>query len=167
MHAETLGRRAIPAALKTHDPVKLEATLQLAQSCKTMVAAGDLEPLLAHHQPRIRALAIGLLPSAEGFDDLEGALRQGLLDDSDDVRATAALTAGRLRCTPVAPMLSRCLSGDGARSPLAAAWALAECGPAGLRSLEVLARGEYSPVVMRATEVIEKARIGRLRFATL
>ena len=94
------------------------------------------------------------------------AIGIGLADASDDVRAAAAFAAGRLRLSQVIPSLAACAAGPGARSSRAAALVLAELGSSGLGVLETLAIGDDRAAALSATEAIEKARIGRLEFAT-
>ena len=165
-YADILNQRAIPMALENSTAGRLEAALELVESWNVRLDFEVVAPLLAHDDPRISSLAFRLLPAVIDRDGLEVAIGIGLSDDSDDVRAAAAFAAGRLRLSQVIPSLAACAAGPGARSSLAAALVLAELGSSGLGVLETLAAGDDRAAALSATEAIEKARIGRLEFAT-
>ena len=162
-HADVLSQRAIPRALRRTDSTRLECVLELVQGWHVRLAFDTITPLLESPLPQIRARAYRLIPNVVDGTDLAAIVKRGLRNNSDDVRAAAAYSAQQLKLTSVAADLVDCVAGHGEQSPRAAAMALAALGSSGMGLLETLAHGESAAVAHSATEVMEKARIGRLQ----
>ena len=161
-HAALLCQIALPDALADSDPKIVRTALQIVRAWGKVLPLSGLAPPLHHPDPRVRAGAFAILPQFPDKREFAPAIRLALSDPDERVRAAAARTAGRLRLSPVAPELERCLESSGPEATVAAAYAIAQLGPSAWPRLDAQIKNSRSAAAAAALEALEQVRTGRL-----
>ncbi len=157
-HAVRLCERAIPKELKSGDPKRILATLQMAAAWERALPTLSIGGLLDAADRKVRLQVLGLtylLPDSPG-------LRRGILDALSDpdqeIASSAARAAGRLHMEEALPGLARCLRLGNALLARSAAAALADIPPMGWRILEEFKTGSNQVSALAASEALDRAR---------
>lgn len=167
-HALMLCESAIPEALRSNDPARLSAVLELLEGWGKALPLPDLLPLLHHPDPDIRYRAFRVLPYLANVRALEPEILRALQQDEARVKAAACLAAARLRIESALPLLVRSLRDPDSDLALAAASALAEMGSCGLLALEDELSLAWEPeAAAAALKAIDRARSSHYGYTQL
>jgi hypothetical protein len=153
-HVEVLCKGAIQQLLKSTDTARVLATLEIIESWQK------------HPEDAVRAQALRVLPYAAGDEDARNDVIPGLEDESPGVRAAAAAAAARMQLSAAVKPLAQCLHDRRGEVALAAAFALAQLGEAGLSTLEREILSDDRAAATVALEALERFRIGRTELVT-
>jgi len=163
-HALTLCESAIPEIVKSNDPERLRALLELLEGWGKALPLPNLLPLLHHPDPDLRARAFRLLPYVAIMRSVEPEVLRALRQEDERVKAAACLAAARLRIESAVPLLASCLRDPDADLALAAACALAEMGSGGLLILEDELNTSWEPkaaaAALRAIDRVRSSHYG-------
>ena len=160
-HAVALSHHAIPARLASGDRDQILVVLEMLETWGRVLPLPDVPPLLGHPDRDIRARALRVIPLVGGTDDVSADVVRRLRDDDPRVRGAAAFAAGRMMVRSAGRALGDALRDPSPEVALAAGFALAELGPAGIRTLEreIVSPNRAAAVV--ALEALERVTIGR------
>jgi hypothetical protein len=156
-HAIQLCERAIPEALRSCDPQRTLATLEMLVSWERAMPLGDLDALLLHDDREIRICALRLASVTPSTARNREAIVRLLVSEDLEVCTLAALTAGRLRIVEALPLLARSVRRGPAELARTAADALAGIVPKGREVLEELSRSAEAATAGAASEALARA----------
>ncbi|MFN2383831.1 MAG: hypothetical protein ABR559_06150 [Gemmatimonadota bacterium] len=165
VHAVHLSEQAIPRALASAEPDRVQVTLEMMEAWQKSMPVPAVATLLRHPRAEIRARALRVLPYVSGDAGAEGEALAGLADDAIEVQVAAAAVAGRLGFASAVPALAQLLQAGDGRTVVAAAHGLAELGPAGWTRLEAEVRRARPPASAAALEALERVKSNRLHLA--
>ncbi len=165
-HVEVLCKGAIQQLLKSTDTARVLATLEIIESWQRSITLPGFAALLKHPEDAVRAQALRVLPYAAGDEDARNDVIPGLEDESPGVRAAAAAAAARMQLSAAVKPLAQCLHDRRGEVALAAAFALAQLGEAGLSTLEREILSDDRAAATVALEALERFRIGRTELVT-
>ena len=157
-HAFFLCERAVPAVLKSSDPERVLAALEILMSWECAIPFSDVAGLIEHPDRRIRIQALKLVPVVPQDPKNRSAVLRALGDADAEIGAAAALSAGKMKMTEALSDLAklvRTASRDLARS---AAAALASMPPRGWSTLEELSANASPVAAALAGEALARAR---------
>jgi hypothetical protein len=158
-YAIPLCRRAIPKALKSPDPRRTLATLEMVAAWERAMPLGDLDELLLHRDREIRVCALRLASITPTTGPNRAAILRLLAEEEDtEVRTGAALAAARLKIEEALPLLARCVRLGPAELARTAADALAGMVPKGREVLQDLSRGAEPATAAAASEALARAQ---------
>ncbi len=163
-HALVLSEQAIPRVLASGRPEQIRVTLEMIEAWQKSLPAPGVATLLRHPRPEVRAQALRVLPYVSADVDVSRETRLALDDEAPAVRIAASRVAGRLGMEHVVPELRSQLGHDDRAVAVAAAYALAEVGPAGWNALEDTVRDDPA-AAPPALEALERVRTNRLHLA--
>jgi HEAT repeat protein len=159
--APELSSRLLPDALRSGDPRRIAAFLEVAAAWQRALSIDGFDALLRHESDAVRAGALRLLPYVGGVSDPAGAVADGLLDPNPAVRRVAAETARRLGGRIPIEALLIAMHDTDEEVALHAAEALSLMGNEGLAALEAeTASGDQLSAGL-AAEALERAQTGR------
>jgi HEAT repeats len=156
-HALGLCRKIIPEALRSGDPKRVRATLQILIAWERALPLSNVGPLFVHPDREIRLLALRLAPGLPPSPENEPAILGALSGTDQELRALAARAAGRLGIEAALPALARCVVTGSAEVSRAAAAALAQMRVRGWTTLEVLSNHSNSIVAGVAGDALQLA----------
>jgi HEAT repeat protein len=157
-HALPLCQHAVPQALRSPDPHRVLAVLDILVAWERALAIDNLPDLTRHRDRDIRIQALKLAPLVPLTSENRAAIVHGLGDPDPEVNMAATLSAGRLKLADALPDLARMLRTASAELGRAAAAALAEMPPRGWQALEELSDSD-NPI----TAATAKGALGRAR----
>ena len=161
--AGQLSAVQIPRALRSGDAARVLAALEMLIAWKRSLPVPEVESVLQHGDPRVRAAALRALPYAAAGNAVAN-VRIALRDPDPGVRRAAAETARKLRLDILLDALVENISDRDRGASLAAAFAVAVM-PDGARRLQSVVASPERIAAAVAFEALEKATIGRLHFA--
>jgi hypothetical protein len=161
-HALILAYDQIPRALASDDPSFVTAALDMLRAWKRMLPVPDVEKVLRHPDAAVRIRALQALPYV--VNATHSAVFDALHDAHAEVRAAAAVAAGKLRLAELSDALVRALSDPARDVACAAAFALAVL-PDGVAKLQQAVSGGNRPAAGAAFEALEKVTLGRMELA--
>jgi hypothetical protein len=144
-----LCRDAVPAVLRSKDPRRIRALLEVLVGWERAIPLQNLCEFLNDRDRDIRILAFRLAPLVSVTSEDRLAIIRALADEDAEVRTLAVATAGRLKMEEAVPELVRCLLQGPAEPARQAAAALAAMPPLGWRALEELG-ANANPVTAHA-----------------
>jgi HEAT repeat protein len=159
-HAAGLGAGAIPRAFRSGDEDRILVALRAVTAWRRLLSVDEIAQLFVHPSPEVRTAAFGAVPFLLTADSLEAALRQGLADESQSVRAAAAAAAGRKGMSALRSALLSAVAGGG-EAGREAARALTLLGGAAAGDLETCIRDGQENSAL-ALEALERYRLGRV-----
>lgn len=159
-HTFLLAPQALPAALRSEDPVKVIAALEAIASWRRALPLHELKPLLSHTEPAIREAAWQVLPYAMGVEVTPEELGDAVSAAEPAVRRAAWEAVSRLKMASAASRFPDALLDPHPDAALAAARAAASLGLR--RDLERTAVTSTGMQAASAMEVLEKSMMGRL-----
>lgn len=159
-YANELAPAQITKALTSSDLLRTRAALDMIVAWKRVLPVRNVEPLIHHPDPEIRASALRALPWVEATNAVH-AVATGLSDRDPSARIAAAGTAARMRITAAVPQLAEILARDDREVALAAAFALAVLS-GGIEVLERTLASANRAAGSVAFEALEKAALGRV-----
>lgn len=160
-HAVVLSHHAIPARLTSGDRAQILVVLEMLETWGRVLPLPDVPPLLGHPDRDIRARALRVLPLVAGTGDATADVVSRLRDHDPRVRGAAAFAAGRMMVRSAGRALGEALCDPSPEVALAAGFALAELGPAGIRTLERELVSPNRAAAVVALEALERVTIGR------
>lgn len=161
--AAKLAPAQITKALTSMDVSRVLAALNMVWAWKRVLPVGNVEPLIQHANPTVRAAALRALPWVESID-AQRSIRIGLRDINAAVRIAAAEAAARMQVVDALPQLVENLTGHDRDVSLASAFALASL-PGGTAVLEKAISSPNRGAASVAFEALEKATMQRLELA--
>ena len=161
-HAGTLAEGPLAKVLASDDKTAIAAALDMIRAWKRALPIANLDALVRHEDPSIRARALRAVPYVATRDG--GVILAGLRDPHPDVRAAAAESAGRLRIESAGSLLERLLSDPVPQVAIAAAFALSML-PDGVPRLQRYVASPNRAAASVAFEALEKATLGRVELA--
>jgi hypothetical protein len=156
-HAIPLCRRAIPNALRSPDPRRTLATLEMLVAWERAMPLGDVDELLLHRDREIRICALRLVSVTPSTAANRAAILRLLAEEDTEVRTLAALAAGRLKIEEALTPLAVCVRRGPAELARTAADALAGMVPGGWEILQDLSRGAEPAAASAASEALTRA----------
>jgi hypothetical protein len=156
-YAIPLCSRAIPEALRSPDPQRALATLEMLVAWERAMPLGDLDKLLLHPNREIRLCALRLAAVTPVTEANRAAIVRLLIEEDTEVCIGAAFTAGRLRIEEALPRLARCVRSSPVELALAAAEALARMVPKGREVLRELSLSAEPAAASAAAEALARA----------
>jgi HEAT repeat protein len=157
-HVYLLSTTAVSAVLRSHDPARIAAALEILLACQRALPLEGMAPLMLGLDQRIRVAALKLAPLVAVLPENQQALIECLSESNPEVLAAAASSIGKLQLTQALPHLARLLR-TGANGPArAAAAAMAEMPPTGWKTLEELSTSSNASTAAAAGEALERAR---------
>lgn len=144
-YALPLCEHAIPEALRSADPPRVLATLEMLVAWERAMPLGDLDELLLHRDREIRICALRLASVTPATASNREAIVRSLVEEDLDVCTGAAFAAGRLQLAEALPLLARCVRRGPAELAQTAADALAGIAPDGREVLRELSRSPEPP----------------------
>jgi hypothetical protein len=157
-YAAELCANAVPAILKSGDPKRILAVLNMLVAWERALPLAGLHELLDCRDHEIRVAALRLAPLVPLTPENQRAILRELTDSDSEVSTAAALTAGRLRLQEGMPSLARCVRTGTAELARMAASALAAMPPRGWETLEELAGGPSPAAAFIASVALDKAK---------
>jgi HEAT repeat protein len=157
-HAAELCANTVPALLKSGDPKRVLAVLNMLVGWERALPLAGLDELLDDRDREIRIAALRLAPLVPLTPENQRAILRELTDSDSDVSAAAALTAARLRLQEAMPSLARCVRTGTAELARMAASAMAAMPPRGWETLEELAGGPNPAAAFIASVALDKAK---------
>jgi HEAT repeat protein len=148
-HAIELCREAVPAVVRSKDPRRIRALLEVLVGWERAIPLQNLREFLSYPDRNIRILALRLAPLLSATPEDRLAIIGALQDEDAEVRMLAVATAGRLKMEEAVPELVRCLVQGPGHPARQAAAALATMPPLGWRALEELGANP-NPVTAQA-----------------
>jgi hypothetical protein len=153
-----LSVNTVPAILKSGDPKRILAALNMLVAWERALPLTGLHELLDHPNREIRITALRLAPFLPLTPENRNGILRELTDSDSEVSTMAALTAGRLRLQEGMPSLARCVRTGTAELARMAASALAAMPPRGWETLEELGNGQAPSAAFIASAALDKAR---------
>ena len=157
-HAAELCANTVPALLKSGDPKRVLAVLNMLVAWERALPLAGLHELLDHRDHEIRVAALRLAPLVPLSPENQNAILRELTDNDSEVSTAAALTAGRLRLEEAMPSLARCVRTGTAELARMAASAMAAMPPRGWETLQELAGGPNPAAAFIASMALDKAQ---------
>jgi len=157
-YSAELCAQAVPAILKSDDPKRVLAALDMLVAWERALPLLGLHELFEHRDRQIRIAALRLAPLVPLTPENRYAILRELTDTDTEVSTAAALTAGRLRLREAMPSLARCVRTGTAELARMAASAMAAMPPQGWETLEELAAGPSAAAALIASVALEKAK---------
>jgi hypothetical protein len=157
-YAAELCANTVPALLKSGDPKRVLAVLNMLVAWERALPLAGLHELLDCRDHEIRIAALRLAPLVPLTPENQRAILRELTDSDSEVSTAAALTAGRLRLQEGMPSLARCVRTGTAELARMAASAMAAMPPRGWETLEELAGGPNPAAAFIASAALDKAR---------
>jgi hypothetical protein len=164
-HALVLCERALPESLRFGDRDQILIVLEMIEAWGRALPLKDVTPLVRHADREVRARALRVLTFVERAQNLQAEIVEQLRDEDPRVRGAAAFAAGRLAIESADVPLASCLRDPHPEVALAAGFALAELGPAGVAVLEREISACNRPAALVALEALERLKIGRCDYA--
>ncbi|MBZ5594659.1 MAG: HEAT repeat domain-containing protein [Acidobacteriia bacterium] len=152
---------AAPEALRSPDPKRVVAALEILRAWRKSAAIPQLPALLAHGDAAVRAAALHLVPQAGLTPEYEGPIWRAIEDPDAEVRAAAAEVCGKLKLASSLRLLQRALEDTAPRTVLVSAYALAELGVNGCKVLESEVLSGDPLRAAAALEALEHAKLNR------
>jgi hypothetical protein len=144
-YALELCQNVLPRALASNEAGPIKAALELVEAWGKALPLPDPRPWLRHPDPEVRARALRILLYAPLPWDPAPEVLAAFEDESAEVRAAACLAAARLRLEGAVPALVCLLRSGAPGQAQAAAGALAEMGPPGLKALGAELSAAWEP----------------------
>lgn len=138
---------------------RVVAVLEMVHSWNTFLPLPYIYGLLRHQNARVRTAALRVLPEVPRLHQLESEILYALGAAEQEVRAAAAMTAGRMAVAGVLTALARLVHEDCSDAAAAAAWALAQFGTAGRQVLEQETFTGPPLAASVALEALEQAQV--------
>ena len=158
-HAPHLLAGTIPALLQEATTLETLRCFEILIAWKRALPSFDIRPWLSTDaDPKIRPLALALLPYVAVNDPVSEYLIHALNSVDPEVQCAAAKAAGVLRLEELIAPLAAALT-QNRRFALAAANALARMGAAGKRCLEKTIVGSQRGAALVAMEALEHATV--------
>jgi hypothetical protein len=157
-YAAELSASAVPAILKSGDPKRVLAVLEMLVAWERALPLAGLHELLDYRDCAIRIAALRLAPFVPLTPENRNAILRELTDTDTEVSTAAALTAGRLRLQEGMSSLARCVRTGTAELARMAASAMAAMPPQGWETLEELANGPTPAAAFIASAALDKAK---------
>jgi hypothetical protein len=157
-HAAELCANTVPALLKSGDPKRVLAVLNMLVAWERALPLAGLHELLDCGDREIRIAALRLAPLVPLTPENRNAVLRELTDSDSEVSTAAALTAARLRLQEGMPSLARCVRTGTAELARMAASAMAAMPPRGWETLEELASGPNPAAAFIASVALDKAK---------
>lgn len=158
-HALVLALDQIPRALISNDLSYVTAALDMLRAWKRMLTVSGVESVLRHPDPAVRVRALQALPYVANAT--HSAVGDALLDAQPEVRAAAAVAAGKLRLADLSDALVSVLADPIGDVASAAAFALAVL-PDGVSRLQHAVSSGNRRAATVAFEALEKVTMGRM-----
>lgn len=150
-YAGPLCHKAVPDILRSDDPGRVLAALDILVAWERAIPVGNLPMLIDHRDRDVRIQALRLAPMVPLNSESRSALVHALSDPDAEVCAAAVLSAGRVHLEEALPSLARLLRLSPAELARSAAEALATMPPRGWQTLEELS-ANANPVTAAAAE---------------
>ena len=157
-YAAELSTNTVPAILKSGDPKRVLAVLDMLVAWERALPLAGLHELFDHRDRQIRVAALRLAPFVPLTPENRDGILRALTDTDSEVSTVAALTAGRLRVQEGMSSLARCVRTGTAELARMAASAMAAMPPQGWVTLEELANGPTPAAAFIASAALDKAR---------
>ncbi|HLK69067.1 MAG TPA: HEAT repeat domain-containing protein [Bryobacteraceae bacterium] len=157
-HAAPLCEHAVPETLRSNDPKRVLAVLDILVAWERAIAIDNLHDLLDHRSKDIRIQALRLAPLVPLVPDSRAAIVRALADGDPEISTAAALSAGRLQIVEALPLLARMLRLAPAELARTAAAALAEMPPRGWQALEELSANSNPVTAAAAAGALGRAK---------
>lgn len=157
-HAVPLCERAIQKELQSGDPVRIQATLQMAAAWECALPLLGIGELLDAQDRRLRLMALRLASMVPDSPGIRKGILEALADPDPEIASSAAGAAGRLRMEAALPVLARCLRLGDATLARSAAAALADMPPLGWGVLEEFKASSNQITAQAASEALDRAR---------
>jgi hypothetical protein len=157
-YAIPLCARAIPEALRSRDPLRTLATVEMLAAWERAMPLGDIDDLLLHPDREIRVCALRLVAVTPSTAANRAAIVRLLAEDDLELSIGAAAVAGRLKIEEALPLLARCVRRGPAELARTAADGLAGIGRAGREVLRDLSGGTEAAAASAASGALARAQ---------
>ncbi|HTS28454.1 MAG TPA: HEAT repeat domain-containing protein [Bryobacteraceae bacterium] len=144
-HAVPLCEHAVPDALRSRNPRRVLAALDMLVAWECGIVIDVFRDLLEHRNKDIRIQALRLAPYIPLLPENRAAIVNALADPDPEISTAAALSAAQQHIAEALPLLARMLRIAPADLARTAAAALAEIPPRGWQALEEFS-GSPNPV---------------------
>ena len=159
-HAMALSAGPVRMALRSGDPPRVHAALEILVAWERAIPLEELREFLEHEDRGIRMLAFRLASFVSVNSESRLALVRSLRDADDGIRGLAIVAVGRQKMTEAIPDLAHCLRLEGLELGRRAAAALAAMPPLGWRTLEELSASPSPCTALAASEALDRVRRG-------
>ena len=157
-HSAMLCERAVPEALRSPDPNRVLAALDILVAWERAVAIGNLRELLEYPAREVRLRALKLAPLVPLTPENRSAIVHSLGDPDLEIVAAAAFCASRLQIDEALPALARMLRVGPSDLARTAADALAGMPPKGWEALEELSTSSNAVTATAAVDALVRVR---------
>lgn len=157
-HVLMLSETAIPEVLRSKEPDKVMAALEMLAAWERAVPLPEVARLASVAEKPIRLRALRVLPLTPVGIESTTAIQNALGDKDDEICVAAANAAGRMRLESAMVQLARCLRLGRVEVSRAAASALAALPPRGLETLTELSHYKNPVTASASLEALERVR---------